>query len=740
MTSIQQVQTARALENIVRSFLSKGIVPSNYEIRSQLSDFFSRYPAGNPVSINYDSFVKGEVASPYPLNLALETIVHNLEILYEVAFQTVDELMEMNSSLQEAIDRLRTRRKGIEQRIDDYLLAQTNADGYYYSVGDSFSDTTLVDFQLTSAYIDNEAGSVMLPPTGTKGLTGTVPTNKIALKNLQVTATGIDGQSCLVGYGQPSLFSSAVDHLTNTVWSIEVRASKRAEAVVVFGVQLGSLTDPVAISQISFLPHGVTPVQMFVHTSASTSPVLVDTNAASLPGVTQFGSTIKESADRIILRDVERAVDTVYFTLRKTQPDFIHDSGDGHTVYRYIFGASDLVFSSPVYDDEAVMVSTPLSIASDLSNEMVIDAISVTAEATTPQGTNIQYYVAADTAGTTLDEFDWHEIHPVVHDVVAQENIFRFAGASFDSKIITTNPAANDLQLIPPDSTSPDLTQRNPSPALLVGMDTYRIAKFTDDVLLNSVVLEEGFRMTTIKHTDLSARAVDGLDFWKNLPDTQVTTTYGSIDSGNDFFYGGDIGMSGRSVYVETYLYTLAAQETIISEFVKKDFNSRTWSVRVLLNGRSIAYMPSGTNSALIPWAFQAGANHIALLINIPDATSAVPSPYIGTVELMVESKLWNYGIVKLANWSYVDKFELETNQTTDNLTFTIYNGEIISLRQPTSNFRLQFQRNTQASPSAIRFRADLSRIPDNSKITPTLDGFRVRFSYGEADNGSTSV
>lgn len=126
------------------------------------------------------------------------------------------------------------------------------------------------------------------------------------------------------------------------------------------------------------------------------------------------------------------------------------------------------------------------------------------------------------------------------------------------------------------------------------------------------------------------------------------------------------------------------------------------------------------------------GRNHVAILLNIPDATIEFPTPYIGTVDLMSDSKLHDFGVVKLETWNYVDFFKFKNNEVNDSKSFTIYNDEIISRRKPTDNFRLSYSKGTSAGPDAIRLRMDLSRSNFYTDATPLIDSYRLRFSYGD--------
>jgi len=142
----------------------------------------------------------------------------------------------------------------------------------------------------------------------------------------------------------------------------------------------------------------------------------------------------------------------------------------------------------------------------------------------------------------------------------------------------------------------------------------------------------EGVNSTRILSTPLDTTAAGNLSFWTDYVNGTNSSDkfYGRIDTGNEFFYGGDVGVNSRSLYIETYVDSPIERDTILKEFRKSDDNSQQWDVYVYLNGRKIASLPVGTDTALIPWKLNKGLNHVALTINIPEASISYPTPYLG--------------------------------------------------------------------------------------------------------------
>ena len=86
--------------------------------------------------------------------------------------------------MNEYLERLKSKRRSLEAKIDDYLLSNFNTAGYYYSISDTFANLDNTDVTLTSALIDTEAGEVSLPLVST--LTKKVPKESIGRPNISV--------------------------------------------------------------------------------------------------------------------------------------------------------------------------------------------------------------------------------------------------------------------------------------------------------------------------------------------------------------------------------------------------------------------------------------------------------------------------------------------------------------------------------------------------------------------------
>lgn len=719
--SIRRVQTERVMQDVVHHLYSQGVQPTLADVLRRIAQYFSKHPAGTPLQVPTREFIEGDTSDVETYNRALRHMAVNLDVLYEAALDQVQDVLLLTDAMQSHLDRLNAYRRRIETTIDDHLLSLYNTDGYYFSISDTFSDATMTDLALTSAQIDTRMGLVLLPTisTGTKRL----PNELIGSVNVNVN-TGT--------YRELAPFSGALeDSLTNIVWAFEVETTTPSEVICDVDITIGNTQEPVVLSRIDLTPYGNVPVQVWIDSMDIISDNPNTTVIESGLERVDFGGGIQTSINKMTFGNDAHRVTGVRISFRKTQPDYT-DTSSGTVRYRYIFGAKDITFLHQAYDLEATFVSNPLYLPEDIVGDVVIDAVSLVVDEEIPADGTMNYYVATTSAvETDLDEINWKPIVPISSGAVG-DKIVRFNGATSKQVNIRETPTGSDLQLIPRRTTGPAATL-NPSPHIIPAANTYRIAKFTDPYLANSLSLLEGVNTVRIYSRAYSVDAMDGLEWWSNRL-TSSTVNYSRIDVGNEFFYGGILGESGRSVYVETYLDSPQVRQTFLADIQKSDPNSRLWDMKVFLNGRELGTLPAGVEKASIPWAFKQGVNHVALIINIPPPQVGFPNPYIGAVTLMSGTDLWRYGQVRLDSWGFIDLFTMQYSEDGRNPTYTIHNDEIITRKKPTTNFQLSYASPTGNAPAAVRFRADLSRSHNNPAVSPKLRSYRLRYSYSPDD------
>ncbi len=666
----------------------------------------------------------GGRSDPEVMNDFMALMVTNLDTAFETAFNQIDQILTLHTVLRNHLERLRIKRNILNSQVEDAMLGNYNSDGYFYATSDHFASTVGVDFNYTTAFVDTQAGVLAIPSVSGKSRV----LNPDAVSAMGYTFTGPDGKTY-----EPRLRGSlydALDGLNNTAWVMEIWTNDPGPITASIRLNISNALSEARISKIDVTPFGTEPMQLGIDTSYS---------IAGTGQTVPFSNQIQTSVDKMVFVADQPRMNTNTIRLQATKHTHDYEINDASTNTKvYVFGFRDLLISEQYFDPEARFVSTPFSVPSELGSEAVIDAVSMTAVDHVPAGTSLEYYIAENNpAATQLSHYDWHRVQPLTDSEVLPSQIVRFGGTSPKSVMIRSAPRnGEEIELIQFNTTNPDPTRLNPTPSYFPELDVYRVATFTEEFLTATLALEEGVNTTRIYYTDLDQRGYsDTFNFWREQLDADdYEMTYGEIDTGHGFFYVADVGENGKSCYAETYVYADAESPVLLKECRKSDLNSRTWDVKIFLNGREIANLPVGTDKVTVPWKFKQGKNHIVMAANIPSVTSASYAPYIGSLDLMAGSQLDEYGTVKLDDWYYVDPYKFQYNLTNDAKAFTIYNEEIVSRKQPTNNFRLFYNQAEARAPDAIRVRVDLKRSDAFSYATPLIDQYRVRFAYTKHD------
>ncbi len=736
--SISAVQKRMQLNESMRKLFSNGEKPFVDEVLNDASKFFSTHPIGRPYSIQSFRAQDNLKSDSKVINTMAYTTLLNAYVLYQACEMQARNIEVLTQTLINATKQMKQRRKVLESLIDDHLLSIYNADGYFYSIGEKFSNLDNIDLNLTSAYVDVSTNIASIPAlaNGTRRFTmnnyRTATLNAFLPYDEDIETLGEQGSAGPAA--QPSIpmtsqsdFINCLDLRDDTWWHAECRLDKEETVALQIDININAADDKLLLSRIEAELYGITETKMFVETAGL---------SYSNNRYTNFGDKVSSGTEKLVFTDEAVDVSMIRIFLLKSQADVIKEV-NGKKEYHYTFGFKNLFLLQNTYDIEATLVSEPFTLPEEMGDQAFIDAVSLVADYSVPANTSIDFYVASDDgSNVSLGDFTWKQIQPV-KEGDSDNKVVRYDGTVGSSFMIKSNPQSSDLQLLPIDLTNPQPALRNPSPTITGDeADVYKICKFSDTAIESTLTLEEGINTTKIYYRDIYNDAVtDGLSYWADKFDSPSThITYGTIDSGDGFFYGGDVGENGKSIFVETYVDSATFQRNIIKDFKKLDANAKYWHVKLYLNGNEIAELIPGAETVTVPWTLKKGLNHIIMLINIPLKKTASEIPFSGVLSLMDGDHLYSYGTVKLANWRYVDLFQLKFNESGQPKTFSIYDGYIVSRRKPSNNFRLKYSKSTGFSPQGIRFRCDMKRALQNPSVTPTLKSYRLRFAYGEID------
>jgi hypothetical protein len=710
--NIGTIQKQKFLTNLYKILYSSGNVPSDHDVRIAFNQYFSVNKPGQPVALDTARLEGSDLTEILPLNELMINSILNLEVLYDCVFENNQEAFSVITGLNSKLDSLRAKRKELESKIDQLLFANANTDGFFYSYLENFSTLNAIDMDLTSAYVDLVNNTVTLPKITSdyrsSGMNGSVNANSI---KKSVTFNG--GQ--VVVNAPVNDFDLALDGLNDTYWTHEHQAPAPGLTALTLEVPI---TSGYAISRItgSLISKSPCSIQIRAIPTAATNPEVIRSKD-SKGDFNRFSFSLPVDNYRVI-----------YMTFYKTEPDSIARSNN--TPYIYSFGIREMSINSEYYSDSATLVSAPISIPTADNTLLSISAVSMDVKQEVAGGARVKYYVAADKPNaTSLAGFNWVQISPNNIDSKETSSVINLLSSPFKEDLINRGDInIYDYELIPLNSESENINQLNPARLPFTEKYVYRVAQLNDAIeyrqpyLLASLNCFRHYNVLS-NYSNIDLQLYKSLQQWVDKISSNSNTLNKDVYNNTDSLVS--ITMNSPSVgFLETKL--LVDESKKVSHTISKsrsDFN-----LSIYLNGTLIADIPSGQLDATVEWSFVKGINNIAL------AYDKSVAGYVN-VDLMVNAKLTDYGILFLDYFSYLDPLDFRRLVDSNANTFTIdkFYGkkELLCSNEVSNKSILRYYSDVAETISAVRYRVDFSRL-SNPLETPVLDSLRLKFKHSD--------
>jgi hypothetical protein len=705
--NISTIQKARLLENLYKIFHTSGVIPNDQEIRKAFNDYFTVNKAGFPLRIDTDVLRSISVTDVDILNSIMANSVFNVDVIFDSIFQNNDQLMGIINALNKKMENLKKRRSELESKVDDLLFSNSNTDGFFYSISENFASLNNIDLNITDAYVNVDKKNVELSSLNSANYNNLTVNNIIASSaNASVSANG----SVLPINVDLSLFNYVFDGLTDTYWEYEYNSS------LINSVSLSiriPLNNSLVISKVQGTVYTTSPVNIYV--------------------IANYVDSTKQSEIRIINSREDYGTflaaipadnySSVDIIMSKVEPDYI--SSDSSSPYKYKFGLRELMIGSKYYDKQGSIVSVPYSIPSSDNQSIFIDAVSLDVTDQVLTGTDIRYYVAENVENATaISDFNWIPISPKDSESAGYQSLVSFEASTRDNILIKENPLANDLQLIPVNSTSKNINEINPSSSIYANKNVYRVAtlnKSLDYINPSLYANVDSFKHYYYIMQDTTMTNYKNLDYWSteilqnkaNILSSILKEQLGSIYPGIT---------SPSSGYMQTKVLSNSDQKVIFT-VSKINYN---FNLAIYLNGQLIADLPNGTLSKSVEWEFKEGINNLII-------TYDKPYNGVASFSLMEGTSISRYGSIFVDYFYYLSPFDFANKEIDKENYFTvdtIYGiKQIFSSQKIDGVCRFGYTSKTSRSVDSIRFRADLTRF-ENPYSTPVLQSYRIKFKH----------
>jgi hypothetical protein len=708
--NISTIQKRKFLLNLYKILYSRGVKPSENEVRKEFDRYFSVHNLGFPVDVPFDFIQRENTVDPDILNELMANSLLNLEVAYECVSENNNELFAVITNLNSKLDNLRSKRRDLENKVDQLLFANSNSDGYFYSKYDTFDSLSGIDMNLSTAYIDVDRGIVTIPKVS-NNLSFNSSLNSLPYSDVRYSVT-FDGSMIEEDkvFDDPSVL---FDGLNDTYWSYRYESNRQGVVSIKMTMAL-SQSDRI-ISSVGGYTYGSSPctisARLGTATSGFSAPKVKSSKSDYSKFMFQFDPSIYSSLQIIIY---------------KTEPDRIIPGAINPYVYE--FGLRELLISSSVYDKKGIVISSPISIPTIDNSLLNISSVSLQVDAQVPNGSAIDYYVAPDLEGAlNFNDFNWIRINPTNLSSNGIDKIVNLVGSNLKTDYIALESELSSAKfyLVDENTSSPNINDRNPVRHPYVNQNAWRIARVnTSETIVNPYILSGinniRLREILLDYTNSNSK-YKNLEYWidgvriDNTVNVITSVLSNSLISAGTSVQSQSIGMFDCKVMCDS--------SRSVSSTLSKD--RADYNLSVFLNGVMIADLPSGVISRDIEWNFKSGVNEIYIGYDKPFSGGGI------SFSMFSGSGLNEYGTVYLNYISYLspEDFRQKLGRVENIFTIdTLYNTrEIIASQKLPGTSMIRYYSDVSDAVSSVRYRADLRRY-DNVFVSPVLSGIRVKF------------
>jgi len=724
---IEDIQKIRFLNNLYKSYYAYGKELDEISIKRLYSTYFRENPAGSPLSLDVDLLRSSSVANIDYINNIMARALFNMDVLYDSTYESIEDLYSIVTSLNNRINSLRAKRTSLEKKIDDYIFAITNSDGYYASFSEEFTDITGIDTKYSSVYLDTDSKSISLSSISS-GSFNQVGNNTSKSNNIKYSVF-FNGNSIKSNVDAGENASLIFDGLSDTYW----KYTHVSNSPGICSVRLD--ITPYSSSSIS---------KIFGRISSDKKiniMLQVNSNFETGNEAPVYSAQSENDFDNFVFQFEPVNLSSASIFLIKNEPDRLVKSGNSIS-YEYDFVVRDIILSGMYYDLNGVYVSNPINISYENSKN-IIDSVAIDVTAQNHASNDLQYFIAKDNpSASSLDDFQWIPISPSNELNKSYPKTVSFNGSNLVYKTISENQN-NSNEIIKYFSNAEETN--------LPGFENipiYRIGKIDKDTNPIEPVILEGYNRFIWHKYQYEDGLCSNLSRWKDevLTDmkSSVVTSSSQIGNTSSFWTAPSID-EGGSVYI-SFDILMSSNVNVQKLITKDDDYSFNWDMAIYLNGSLIKRIKPGVSQDNIEWNFKEGINNIIICIDAqPKTTSTSKLGLYGSFTLMQQSRISEYGLVYQKYLSYIAPEVFKNNNGIVNDSFSIATIDtekyIISNRNILYGSRFYYYlNNTESIVDSIRVRINMRRNSFSPKSSPIVTSYRVKFGRSEKLSETVSL
>jgi chaperonin cofactor prefoldin len=466
---IRNIQMTRAVEKIIRHYLKYGRYPTFQTITHHLSHWLREHTPGAP-TFKPLKFLRKETSDPSRYNKNIDMIYTDLSDAYQATIEQTKKVISNFSYIETERKKLWHELSVLSKEIDELIMLAGNADFKHFS-GQiiSFEDMSLVDSELTTAFVDVENQQVTLK------------------ENLaQTKIVKINGHNAKFSTLMPAAKTEALDSIhnafdnnLNTAWWQVVKTKTpgslpeessmgmRAELTIMFDQEE-------EFNEIRYVAHHGKPVYTKIEFTVDGKQFI------PLPDKNNYRKVVNWEAwqfQKIKAKGIK-------FIFEKKEHD---DRSAG--VYQYYFGAKDISVLNKSYMSESVFYSKPVEFLQPVKE------ISALLDDDIPFNTSIDYEIALYDPTKTVNELTWFPISSYDDSQPKYARIIEFS-----TKYVRTI----------------ETSKAEPTGEIKNGMKVFRLMKDNGDGIISEIMTdintgEEEETFDIIKN----AKLFRGINQWK---------------------------------------------------------------------------------------------------------------------------------------------------------------------------------------------------------------------------------
>lgn len=386
--SIKQRQVHALTEKVLKEYYQDGYIPTVEEVVRRVNEMLGGRPFGLPITKFRPARSRGK-SVPEDWNKTIDEISTDLELLYAESLEQINRIMVDFDYYEVERRRLERQIEEAENRIEQLLLLNDNADGYLYSVYDDFKTLNKIDMENTSAWIDFNFSEVCLPYSKV----GNVKINLDPPKGELITTDKIISSTSLQGAG----FENIVDDSLNTYWLHEVVSEVPQEISY----------------KLTFTLKGEPSTRLVIDPHVSGPTTFTARYTEDGHNWMNFGSS--HSQEKIVYDFYEAHFVGIEIIITKRDHEETI-SVNGKNGFVYTFGLKNVSLYKIGFEDTGTFQSKALSIVDRQGNPVTFDKISLEVEEEVPADCDISYFLALRTKEDASNPNwvpDWQPLLPL---------------------------------------------------------------------------------------------------------------------------------------------------------------------------------------------------------------------------------------------------------------------------------------------------------------------------------------